>query len=138
MNFDTSALNPVAASAERFVDATRPRLRDAAGSALEVIKPLLAFAAPLARRVNWRLIAFGLVAGAAGYLIRAGLGSAAERKARAGGGGKPHEINRWENEGGMVATSVPAATPASSESSERPVDRYGDVGAGSGEPPINS
>lgn len=138
MNLDTSALNPVAASAERFVDAAaRPRLRDAAGFAMEVIKPMLAFAAPLARRVNWRLVAFGLVAGAAGYLIRAGIGSAAERKARAGNG-KPHEINRWENEGGMIATSVPAATPTSSESSKRPVDSHGDVGAGSGEPPINS
>lgn len=137
MNPNTSALPPAAAGAKHFVDAARPRLRDVAHSGLEAIKPVLALAAPLARRVNWRMVAFGLVAGVAGYLIRAGIGSAAERKARAANG-KPHEVNRWENEGGMIATSTPAVTSASSEPSERPVDAHGDVGAGSGEPPINS
>ncbi|WP_022976440.1 hypothetical protein [Nevskia ramosa] len=126
MNFNTSTLNDaastVAAKAEHFVDAAKPRLRDVASSALDTIKPVIAFALPLARRVNWQLVAFGLAAGAAGYLIRSGIGSAAERKARIAGA-KPHELNRWENEGGMTATSTPASSPTASQ--ERPADADG-------------
>lgn len=124
MNLNNSSLNGAAATAERLVDTAAPRLRDTASSMLDAIKPVvrpvLAYALPLARRVNWRLVAFGLVAGAAGYLLRAGVGAAAERKARLKADqqptkppAKPPELNRWENEGGMIATSAPAATAAS-------------------------
>ncbi|WP_295686849.1 hypothetical protein [uncultured Nevskia sp.] len=127
MNFNTSTLNAAASTAaskaEHFVDAAKPRLRDVASSALDTIKPVIAFALPLARRVNWQLVAFGLAAGAAGYLIRAGVGSAAERKAKIAGA-KPHELNRWENEGGMIATSTPVAStawlPERSENADAP------------------
>lgn len=139
MNINTSSLNAaasdVAAKAEHVVQAAQPRLRDAAASALNVIKPALAFAAPLARRLNWRMVAVGVLAGAAGYLLRATLVPAAPRQAKSGNG-KPHEINRWENEGGMVATPVPAAKSTAPKA--RPVDVHGDVGSGSGEPPLNS
>lgn len=131
MNFNTSTLNEAAstaaAKAEHFVDAAKPRLRDVASSALDTIKPVIAFALPLVRRVNWQLVAFGLAAGAAGYLIRSGIGSAAERKARlaAKPHAKPQEINRWENEGGMIATSTPASSPTASR--ERPAEADGAV-----------
>lgn len=112
MNLSTQPLNTVSTPAERLAEAARdtavPRLRQAAGSAMEALAPLVAFAVPLARRVNWRMVALGLVAGVAGYLIRARIGSAANRRAPANAA-KPPELNRWENEGGMIATSVPAA-----------------------------
>jgi len=128
MNFNTSTLNTAAstaaAKAEHFVDVARPRLRDVASSALDTIKPVIAFALPVVRRVNWPLVAFGLAAGAAGYLIRSGLGAAAERKARISSA-KPPEINRWENEGGMIATSTPASSPTAAQ--ERPAEADGAV-----------
>lgn len=139
MNFNTSTLNAAASTAaskaEHFVDAAKPRLRDVASSALDTIKPVIAFALPLARRVNWQLVAFGLAAGAAGYLIRAGIGSAAERKAKIAGA-KPHELNRWENEGGMIATSTPATSTAWSP--ERSEKTDGEVASVSDKPALQS
>ncbi len=139
MNFNTGTLNETAstavAKAEHFVDAARPRLRDVASSALDTIKPVIAFVLPLARRVNWQLVAFGLAAGAAGYLIRSGIGSVAERKARIAGA-KPHELNRWENEGGMTATSAPASS--TTWSPERPAEADGAVSSDSSKPALKS
>ncbi|WP_293394860.1 hypothetical protein [Nevskia sp.] len=139
MNLNTSTLNAAASTAaskaEHFVDAARPRLRDVASSALDTIRPVIAFALPLARRVNWQLVAFGLAAGAAGYLIRASVGSAAERKAKIAGA-KAQELNRWENEGGMIATSTPP--PSTAWLPERAADADGDVPATSDKPALQS
>ena len=88
-------------------------LRKAAGSALDALKPALGMTLPLLRRFGWRFVAFAVVAGAAAYLARSV--KATDDKARQDRGApkrtKPPapELNRWENEGGMVATSAPSA-----------------------------
>ncbi len=85
--------------------------------------------------VRWRLMMIALIASCGGYLVMNALLRPVGRAARSPTQ-KPPEINRWENEGGMIATTVP--TIPSSEPSIRPSDTEGDVGTGSGEPPINT
>lgn len=84
---------------------------------------------------RWRLMMLALIASCGGYLFMNALLRPVGRGARSPTQ-KPPEINRWENEGGMIATTVP--TILSSELKIRPSDTEGDVGTGSGEPPINT
>jgi hypothetical protein len=62
----------------------------------------------------WRMAALAVVVGTVGYLVRSLLAGHAEHQRR--GGSKTtrpvsHDVGRWDNEGGMVATAgkVPAA-----------------------------
>lgn len=88
---------------------------------------------PVVKRIGFKWMALGVAAGAAGYLLWRGLRAPDENRKRAAT--KPPEINRWENEGGMVATSVP--TMPATKPQARPVDKRGDIGAGAGDPPLN-
>ncbi|GAC1630646.1 MAG: hypothetical protein NVS9B10_23250 [Nevskia sp.] len=79
---------------------------------LQAINPILSAALPLiprlARRVNWRIVALGVVAGSAAWPINSMLASANARKGRTAP--KPArlpELHRWENEGGMIAAGLP-------------------------------
>ncbi len=122
-------MTTLSSKAQQFAAAAAPPLRETAESMLHRLQPALALAMPLVRRLNWRMVAFGVVAAASGYLVR----SMMEGKPATGGRStkhKPHELNRWENEGGMIATTAPSAT--------RRVDHHGDVGTGAGDPPLNS
>lgn len=102
-------------------------------AAARALKPAFALPAPVVRRMGFKWMALGAVAGAAGYLLWRGLRNSEEGRKRAAT--KPPEINRWENEGGMVATSVPTMPDAKPQA--RPIDSRGDVGSGAGDPPLN-
>ena len=121
MNTMTDALNSAKSGAVLQV-APRNALR----SALDAMNPALGLALPLLRRFGWRFVAFAVVAGATGYLARsvraAGGKSRQDRSAPKRPKLPAPELNRWENEGGMVATSAPAAKPRSGARGEAGAD----------------
>ncbi len=98
----------------------------AAGSALDVMKPALGVALPVLRRFGWRFVAFAVVAGAAGYLVRSVMAAGGKTRQNRSAPKRPKppapELNRWENEGGMVATSAPSAKPRSGPRGEAGAD----------------